>query len=159
MSVGAWKRIMEREPDTVVVYDGDCPFRSAVATALRRLPAAGTAGWDDGSVQASLEAQFGERPFGMFSVDAAEERVYAGRAARECGGARVAPGRRPGRLRAAQRRRALGRGPGARSRSYHDSYPLAEAPREQSPAPAENARDLGVDHLIEECATRYKDIF
>jgi predicted DCC family thiol-disulfide oxidoreductase YuxK len=37
---------MERESDTVVIYDGDCPFRSAVATALRRLPAAGTVGWE-----------------------------------------------------------------------------------------------------------------
>lgn len=146
---------MEGETDAVVIYDGDCPLCSAVATALRCLPEAGAVRWDDGDAQAFLEAQFGERPFAMFFVDAAEGRVYAGRAAaREvCERAGM-----PALLQdvvsdnyerlsdAVRSVTGLERTPDP----YHDSYPLAEAARERFPAIAEEARNPGVDHLIGE---------
>lgn len=146
---------MERERDAVVIYDGDCPFCSAVASALRRLPDAGAVQWDDESAQAFLEAQFGERPFAIFLVDAEEERVYAGRAAaREvCDRAGVPALFRDvvsdnyERLSDAVRSvTGLERDPDP----YHDSYPLAAPARDRFPALAANARNRGVDHLVEE---------
>lgn len=68
----------------VLVYDGECPFCSAAATALRRVEGVGAIAWDAESAQAFLDAQFGETPFALVFADAREERVYVGRdAARE----------------------------------------------------------------------------
>lgn len=68
----------------VLIYDGDCPFCSAAATALRHLPDAGTVSWEAPAAQSFLEAQFGEAPFALVFVDGDAGRVYAGReAARE----------------------------------------------------------------------------
>ncbi|WP_128478154.1 DCC1-like thiol-disulfide oxidoreductase family protein [Halorussus pelagicus] len=67
-----------------LVYDGECPFCSAAATALRRLDGVGAIAWGDDPAQAFLEAQFGETPFALVFADNREERVYVGReAARE----------------------------------------------------------------------------
>jgi len=68
----------------VLVYDGECPFCSAAASALRRLDGVGAIAWGDQSARAFLDAQFGDTPFALVLADRAEERVYVGReAARE----------------------------------------------------------------------------
>ncbi|NHN58787.1 MULTISPECIES: DCC1-like thiol-disulfide oxidoreductase family protein [Halorussus] len=68
----------------VLVYDGECPFCSAAATALRRVEGVGAIEWADDPAQAFLEAQFGEAPFALAFADEREQRVYVGReAARE----------------------------------------------------------------------------
>ncbi|USZ68354.1 DUF393 domain-containing protein [Halorussus salilacus] len=68
----------------VLVYDGECPFCSAAATALRQLEGVGAIAWGEDAAQAFLDAQFGEAPFALFFADSREERVYVGReAARE----------------------------------------------------------------------------
>lgn len=68
----------------VLVYDGECPFCSAAASALRRLEDVGAVAWKDESAQNFLRAQFGETPFAMVFVDREEAHVWVGReAARE----------------------------------------------------------------------------
>lgn len=68
----------------VLIYDGECPFCSAAATALRRVDGVGAIEWADDPAQAFLEAQFGETPFALVFADSQEGRVYVGReAARE----------------------------------------------------------------------------
>ncbi|MFC7080576.1 DCC1-like thiol-disulfide oxidoreductase family protein [Halorussus caseinilyticus] len=68
----------------VLVYDGDCPFCSAAASALRRVEGVGAIAWEDDPAQSFLEAQFGETPFALAFADGREGRVYVGReAARE----------------------------------------------------------------------------
>ncbi|WP_435178283.1 DCC1-like thiol-disulfide oxidoreductase family protein [Halorussus sp. AFM4] len=68
----------------VLVYDGECPFCSAAATALRRVEGVGAVEWADDPAQAFLAAQFGEAPFALVFADERECRVYVGReAARE----------------------------------------------------------------------------
>ena len=69
--------------DSVLVYDGDCPYCSVAAVALRRLRNIGAVSWYDDEAQTFLNAQFGETPFAMFLVDARRNRVYAGRSAAE----------------------------------------------------------------------------
>lgn len=136
----------------VVVYDGDCPFCDAVATALRRLPDAGAVQWDAEPAQAFLSAQFDEVPYATFLVDADEGRVYAGRAAArevcERAGMPVllqdVVGDNYERLSDAVRSVAgLDRDPDP----YHEGYPLADEARERVPALAAAARNPGVDHL------------
>lgn len=67
--------------DAVLVYDGDCPYCSVAATALRRLDSVGAVPWAGEPAQSFLAAQFDEVPFAMFLVDERRNRVYAGRAA------------------------------------------------------------------------------
>ncbi|WP_423745078.1 DCC1-like thiol-disulfide oxidoreductase family protein (plasmid) [Haladaptatus sp. SPP-AMP-3] len=68
----------------VLVFDGDCPFCSAAASALRRVRGVGAVPWDDAAAQSFLEAQFDETPFALVLAEREEERVYVGRdAARE----------------------------------------------------------------------------
>ncbi len=68
----------------VLVFDGDCPFCSAAASALRRLEGVGGIPWGDDAAQSFLDAQFGETPFALVFADREDGRVYVGReAARE----------------------------------------------------------------------------
>ncbi|UPV73679.1 DUF393 domain-containing protein [Halorussus limi] len=68
----------------VLIYDGECPFCSAAASALRRVEGVGAIEWEDEPAQAFLAAQFGETPFALVFADSREGRVYVGReAARE----------------------------------------------------------------------------
>lgn len=68
----------------VLVFDGDCPFCSAAASALRRLDGVGVVPWEHGSAQAFLNAQFGDTPFALVFVDREDGLVWTGReAARE----------------------------------------------------------------------------
>ena len=69
--------------ESVLIYDGDCPYCSVAATALRRLDGVGAVAWADDAAQALLAAQFDEIPFAMFLVDRGRGRVYAGRTAAE----------------------------------------------------------------------------
>lgn len=68
---------------SVLIYDGECPYCSVAATALEQVDDVGAISWYDDAAQSFLEAQFGETPFAMVLVDAAEQRVYAGRSAAE----------------------------------------------------------------------------
>lgn len=65
----------------VLVYDGDCPFCSAAASALRRLDRVAAIEWDHEVSRAFLAAQFGEVPFALVLVDRKDGTVWIGRAA------------------------------------------------------------------------------
>ncbi|ELZ34429.1 hypothetical protein C474_01946 [Halogeometricum pallidum JCM 14848] len=69
--------------EAVLVYDGECPYCSIAARALRKLDEVGAISWYDDAAQAFLGRQFGEAPFAMFLVDRSEGRVYAGQSAAE----------------------------------------------------------------------------
>ncbi|WP_416839878.1 DCC1-like thiol-disulfide oxidoreductase family protein [Haloferax sp. DFSO52] len=69
--------------DAVLIYDGECPYCSLAAIALKKLDDVEAISWYDDAAQAFLEAQFDEVPFAMVLADRAENRVYAGRAAAE----------------------------------------------------------------------------
>ncbi|MCO8247048.1 MULTISPECIES: DUF393 domain-containing protein [unclassified Haladaptatus] len=72
------------EYHAVLVFDGDCPFCSAAASALRRVRGVGAIPWDAEAAQSFLEAQFDAIPFALVFADSEEGRVYVGReAARE----------------------------------------------------------------------------
>ncbi|OYR38872.1 DUF393 domain-containing protein [Halorubrum sp. Ib24] len=67
----------------VLIFDGDCPYCSVAALALRRLEGVVAVPWEADPVGPFLEAQFGSRPFAMVLVDPGRLRVYAGRSAAE----------------------------------------------------------------------------
>ncbi|WP_144799286.1 thiol-disulfide oxidoreductase DCC family protein [Halorubrum depositum] len=67
----------------VLIFDGDCPYCSVAALALRRLDGVVAVPWEADPVGPFLDAQFGSRPFAMVLVDPRERRVYAGRSAAE----------------------------------------------------------------------------
>lgn len=82
MSVVAVMPVRRNDVDEltgVLVHDGECPFCSAAATALRRLPAVGTVEWDHEAAQSFLRAQFDDPPFAVVFVDADADRVFVGR--------------------------------------------------------------------------------
>lgn len=118
-------------PRAVLVYDGECPYCSVAAVAVRRLEDVALVSWYDDAAQEFLAAQFGEVPFAMVLVDADRRRVYAGRsAARELADRAGTPGL-VGSLVGDNYERiasAVGRASG-RDRDpdpYHDEYPLEE---------------------------------
>ncbi len=67
----------------VLIFDGDCPYCSMAAVALRRLDGVEAVPWEADPVGPFLDAQFGSRPFAMVLVDPRERLVYAGRSAAE----------------------------------------------------------------------------
>ncbi len=79
--------------DSVLIYDGECPYCTVAARAMEHARGVGSVSWYDDAARAFLRAQFpdhGERgsegegdvvPFAMFLVDPGESRVYGGRAA------------------------------------------------------------------------------
>ena len=67
----------------VLIFDGDCPYCSMAAVALRRLEGVEAVPWEADPVGPFLDAQFGARPFAMVLVDPGERVVYAGRSAAE----------------------------------------------------------------------------
>jgi predicted DCC family thiol-disulfide oxidoreductase YuxK len=69
--------------ESVLIYDGECPYCSVAARALERVRDVGAISWYDESAQSFLQAQFGATPFAMVLVDSAEQRVYAGQSAAE----------------------------------------------------------------------------
>ncbi|QCJ45621.1 DCC1-like thiol-disulfide oxidoreductase family protein [Haloprofundus sp. MHR1] len=122
--------------DAVLVYDGECPYCSVAARALRRLDDIGAISWYDDAAQAALEAQFGETPFAMVLVDARRGRAYAGRsAAEELADRAGTPGIVSSLVRDSYDRIAAAVGAASgRERDpddVHDSYPLTDAAREQ----------------------------
>jgi hypothetical protein len=73
--------VSDQEFDAVLVYDGECPYCSVAATALRRIDRIGAVSWYDEAARAFLRAQFDAEPFAMVLADRLRGRVYAGRAA------------------------------------------------------------------------------
>ncbi len=70
--------------ESVLIFDGECPFCSAAASALRRVQGAGAVEWDNQAATAFLSAQFNDVPFALVYVDPSEDTVWIGRdAARE----------------------------------------------------------------------------
>jgi predicted DCC family thiol-disulfide oxidoreductase YuxK len=65
----------------VLIYDGDCPFCSVAASAIRRVEDVAAVPWENDAAQRFLAAQFGETPFALALADAGEETVYLGRSA------------------------------------------------------------------------------
>jgi len=127
------------DPETVLIYDGDCAYCSAAARALRNLPSTGSISWYDDAAQAFLDAQYGETPFAMFLVDAARGRVYAGRsAAQELADRAGTPGLVGALVRDNYDRIAdvVGRlsGRGRDPDDYHDVSRLDDAARDRFPA-------------------------
>lgn len=120
----------------VLIYDGECPFCSAAASALRRIPNVGAVPWGDEAAQTFLAAQFEETPFALVFIDADESRVYVGReAGRElCNRAGVpvlvqdiVGDNYEGAADAIRTVSGLDREPDP----YHGSYPLADEARER----------------------------
>jgi len=73
---------MDTDSDApVLIFDGDCPYCSVAAVALRRLDDVVAVPWEADPVGPFLDAQFGSRPFAMVLADPGERRVYAGRSA------------------------------------------------------------------------------
>ncbi len=127
---------MTTEPETsdapVLIFDGDCPYCSMAAVALRRLDGVVAVPWEADPVGPFLDAQFGARPFAMVLVDPAERRVYAGRsAAEELADRAGTPGIVGGLVRDNYDRIAglVGAlsGRGRDPDDVHDVYPLADA--------------------------------
>jgi hypothetical protein len=117
--------------DAVLIYDGDCPYCSVAATALRKRRSIGAVSWYDEEAQAFLAAQFDETPFAMFLVDRRRNRVYAGRSAAEELADRAGT---PGLVSSLVRDRyddiarvvGLASGRGRDPDDYHDIYPLGD---------------------------------
>lgn len=123
----------------VLIYDGECPYCSIAAVALKRLDGIVAVSWYADPVGEFLDAQFGERPFAMVLVDPEEGRVYAGRsAAEELADRAGTPGIVGSLVRENYDRIAsvVGTlsGRGRDPDDYHDSYPLAEEAAESLPA-------------------------
>jgi len=123
----------------VLIYDGECPYCSIAATALRRLDDVDAVSWYAEPVGPFLDAQFGERPFAMVFVDPAEGRVYAGRsAAAELAERAGTPGIVGSLVRdnydAIARTVGLLSGRGRDPADYHDEYRLDDAAAEHLPA-------------------------
>lgn len=69
------------EFDAVLIYDGECPFCSAAASAMRRTDGVGAVAHDDPAARSFLEAQFEAAPFALALADGDQEQVYIGREA------------------------------------------------------------------------------
>lgn len=125
--------------DPVLIYDGDCPYCSIAAVALKRIESIDAVGWEADPVGPFLDAQFDARPFAMLLVDPAEEQVYAGRSAAEELAERAGT---PGIVGSLVRDNydviaetvGLLSGRERDPADFHDTYGLTEAARERLPA-------------------------
>lgn len=136
----------------ILVYDGDCPYCSVAAVALKRIESIDAIGWAAAPVAPFLDAQFDARPFAMLLVDPAEDRVYAGRSAAEELAERAGT---PGIVGSLVRENydviaeTVGRLSG-RERDpadFHDTYALTDAARELLPALRDAAAE-GPDDVV-----------
>lgn len=128
----------------VLIYDGECPYCSVAAVALKRLDDVVAVSWYADPVEPFLQAQFDATPFAMLLVDPAENRVYAGRsAAKELADRAGTPGIVGSLVRDNYERIAgvVGTlsGRGRDPDDYHEVYELTESAREHLPA----VRDAG----------------
>ncbi len=119
----------------VLIFDGDCPYCSVAAVALRRIEGIVAVPWEADPVGPFLDAQFGARPFAMVLVDPRGGRVYAGRAAaEELAGRAGTPGIVGGLVRDNYDRIAdvVGTlsGRGRDPDDYHEEYELRDPARE-----------------------------
>lgn len=136
--------------DAVLIYDGECPYCSVAALALKRLDDVEAISWYDDAAQSFLRAQFDEEPFAMFLVDTRRDRVYAGRsAAKELADRAGTPGVVGGLVRENYDRIAgvVGTisGRGRDPDDYHAIYPLRDAARDRFDALVANAEDRPTD--------------
>ncbi|MFB6234795.1 MAG: DUF393 domain-containing protein [Halopenitus sp.] len=123
----------------MLIYDGDCPYCSIAAVALKRIESIDAVDWEADAVGPFLDAQFDARPFAMLLVDPNEGRVYAGRSAAEELAERAGT---PGIVGSLVRdnydviAETVGRLSGRESEpaDVHDTYELTEAARERLPA-------------------------
>lgn len=77
----------------VLIYDGDCPYCSLAAVALKQLDEIVAVSWYADPVEEFLQAQFDATPFAMVLVDSDADTVYAGRnAAKELADRAGTPG-------------------------------------------------------------------
>lgn len=125
-----------RDVRSVLIYDGECPYCSIAASAVRRLEDVVLVSWYDAAAQSFLSAQFDEVPFAMVLVDVGEDRVYAGKsAAQELADRAGTPGLVGSLVRDNYERiaAAVGRasGRGREADPYHDQYPLEESAAER----------------------------
>lgn len=67
--------------EAVLIFDGECPFCSAAATALRQLPEIGVVEWNNDAAKQLLAAQFDDPPFALVLVDGSADRLWIGPAA------------------------------------------------------------------------------
>ncbi|SDX88458.1 DCC1-like thiol-disulfide oxidoreductase family protein [Halobellus clavatus] len=117
--------------DSILIYDGECPYCSIAARALERLDDVGAISWYDDAAQEFLQAQFDETPFAMFLVDRRRRRVYAGRsAAKELADRAGTPGIVGSLVRDNYETIAtvvgVASGRGREAADYHDIYPLGD---------------------------------
>lgn len=61
-----------------LIYDGECPFCSTAAVAIKKIEGVGIIAWDDDASQQFLTAQFEDVPFSLVLVDLDSELVYVG---------------------------------------------------------------------------------
>ena len=64
--------------EAVLIFDGECPFCSAAATAL---PQVGVIEWNNDAAQQLLAAQFDDPPFALVLVDGRTDQLWIGPAA------------------------------------------------------------------------------
>jgi len=131
---------------SVLILDGECPYCSVAAVALKRLDDVVAVSWYADPVEEFLDAQFGERPFAMVLVDPDERRVYAGRsAAQELADRAGTPGIVGSLVRENYERIAgvVGAlsGRGRDPDDYHDTYRLGDSATALLPA----LRDAGTE--------------
>jgi predicted DCC family thiol-disulfide oxidoreductase YuxK len=67
--------------EAVLIFDGECPFCSAAAAALRRLPEVGVIAWNDDAAQRFLATQFNQPPFTLVFVAVTADEMWLGQAA------------------------------------------------------------------------------
>ncbi|ADJ16294.1 DCC1-like thiol-disulfide oxidoreductase family protein [Halalkalicoccus jeotgali] len=131
----------------VLIYDGECPFCSAAASALRRIRRVGAIPWYDDPAQDFLAAQFETVPFALVFVDIEEGQVYAGHAAAselcERAGLPVLVGDIVGENYESIAD-AIGTAVGQERDPdpYHDTYPLTEAAKGHYPALSADAGSM-----------------
>ncbi|WP_251328401.1 DUF393 domain-containing protein [Haloplanus pelagicus] len=66
--------------EAVLIFDRGCPFCSAAASALRRLPKVGVLAWNGDAAQQFFTAQFDEPPFTLVFVDVTADQMWLDRA-------------------------------------------------------------------------------
>jgi predicted DCC family thiol-disulfide oxidoreductase YuxK len=67
--------------EAVLIFDGECLFCSAAATALRHLPRVSVIAWNNGAAQQFLATKFDEPALALVLIDGPSNRLWIGTAA------------------------------------------------------------------------------
>lgn len=140
----------ETVTQSVLIYDGECPYCSVAAVAVRKLEDVRVISWYDDAAQALLKAQFDDVPFAMVLVDADQARVYAGRSAAQELADRAGTPQLVGSLVRDNYERiahTVGRVSGREREpdAYHGEYPLSDGAEATFDALATAANDEQID--------------